>query len=409
MKAFKVIFCKELKRVFSDRKLMISLFVVPALVLLIMYSTIGIFAVSRVAKASSGQTGIGVSGTLPEAIEAYLAKNDCVLIPTNESELRSKVDSGEIALGVTVPDDFEQKAQAFSAPEISAIYDGGSDQSKLALERFSSAVSAYHSDLVETAGGVFPAPIITGSSVTSEKESTGRLVGSIAVMLLVVFLFSSCMQQGVDCVAGEKERGFFSSLLMTPAPRFAIAAGKCAALAVVAVLSSFAIFLGVVGAAAVIVLYAGSVLPQGAAMAELSENVPFDISGGMGFRLSDLFTVLLCMAFMAVLFSAIVMFLSSLAKSVKQANSLVSSVYLVLLLLCYMPIISGVSETAAWTFFVPLYGLINCLISLFAGTLKLYQGVTACLSTLLFTVFLIWLSSKVFSTESRRRRARAEE
>src|SRR5690554_8033770 len=64
--------------------------------------------------------------------------------------------------------------------------------------------------------------------------------------LLVIFLFSGVMQVSIESIAGEKERGTIATILTTPIKRSELAIGKIVSLSLIALVSAFSSFLGLI-------------------------------------------------------------------------------------------------------------------------------------------------------------------
>lgn len=171
-------------------------------------------------------------------------------------------------------------------------------------------------------------------------ESRRRICGcrclwNIPPLLLVLASLTGGMQIAIDATAGERERGSLEPLLLSPVPRVALAAGKWLAA------SAF-------GACSVVfsMLLTVNVL----------RRVPWhDL--GIRFRVSDgdLMSLLALVLPLALFLSAVVMFVSTFARSFKEAQGYIG-------MLILLPMLPGVISTLyplsnrPWLAPVPIIG-----------------------------------------------------
>ena len=73
--------------------------------------------------------------------------------------------------------------------------------------------------------------------LASERDTSATFFAALLPMLLMIFLFSGCMAVAPESIAGEKERGTITTILVTPIRRSDLAIGKITALSVIALLS----------------------------------------------------------------------------------------------------------------------------------------------------------------------------
>ena len=83
-------------------------------------------------------------------------------------------------------------------------------------------------------------------NMASEKDKMGTLFSTMLPMLLLTFLYSGCISVAPESIAGEKERGTITTMLVTPMKRSSLAMGKIAALAIIALLSGLSSTVGTI-------------------------------------------------------------------------------------------------------------------------------------------------------------------
>jgi sodium transport system permease protein len=154
---------------------------------------------------------------------------------------------------------------------------------------------------------------VQDTEVSSAQERLATLLGFLPLMLVLASLMGG-MQVAIDTTAGERERGSMEPLLLSPVPRGVLAAGKWLAA------TTF-------GCASVVF---SMVLTM-----NVMRRVPWQ-NLGIRFRISDgdLLSLLVLVLPLALLFSAMLMFASTFARSFKEAQG-----YLGLLIL--LPMLPG--------------------------------------------------------------------
>lgn len=407
MNKFLLILKKELLRVFGDRKLVMGLFVTPMLTMVVVYGFLGIFIGGMATKTAEHQCNVSVIGEAPAALTARLEQNECTLTtaaPEEYDALTQRIrEEDKVDMLLVFPDGFEEAIARGEAPEIEVVCDPSIDGSKKAYDIFTAASGEYRDELLaERLGGAEKLQLFVPvlNSLENEEETAGRMIGSFVVMFIVIFIFSSSMQQGIDIIAGEKERGVFATLLMAPVSRTSIAAGKAISLTIVAVLASFSIFIGILLSILVIALY--FVIRMGGMDAVMGQ-VGGALSGLSSFNMfsvSAMLTLLLQMVMIGILSAAVICFVSSFTKTVKEAGSKITPIYLLVMLLCYVPLMNmGATAESSLLYLIPLYGNINAIISLMAGTLTTIPLVLSVFSALGCSALLIFLTGRVFQKE----------
>ena len=214
-----------------------------------------------------------------------------------------------------IDEDFAQSMAKAIPAKVVLISDGTREQARPKVTRVRNLVATYSSQtgaLRLIARGVAPS-IATAVRVEDVEVSSlqQRLAMQLNILplLLVIAALTGSMQIAIDSTAGERERGSLEPLLLNPAPREALAAGKWLAASLFGC-----------GAVVFSMLLTINVL----------RRVPWhDL--GIRFRVSDgeLMSLLALILPLAFLLSALVMFASTFARSFKEAQSYIGMLMLV--------------------------------------------------------------------------------
>lgn len=171
---------------------------------------------------------------------------------------------------------------------------------------------------------------IVPTDVAPEEKRTGFVLALMLPYMIVIMVLIGAMYPAIDLTAGEKERGTLETILASPAGRDEITIGK---------------FLCVFSAAFVTV-FMGAVsmtLTSGFGAAQMSD------SGGSGFVLAvnpaSLAVVILLMIPTAVLFSAVLLAISVMARSFKEAQSYIQPMMILVILPSMVVMMPGIDLT----------------------------------------------------------------
>ena len=384
------IFLKELKRVFTDKRMLISLFL-PGVLIYFVYTLMGTVMTKVVTQSSTKDTKFQVAytdnfnssktdGQLPklmtyvdEVMKASKNNNTATFKEFTTGELESykeELRQGKYHLVVAFTDDFENKlGDATGANDIDIFYNGDSSASSDLYSYVSQVVSVAYTNYTVNKNGAVTANV-------GEKDMMAMKIAAMIIpMVTISILFSTVISLCPEAIAGEKERGTLASLLLTPIKRGEFVAGKILSLSTTAIASG-------------IVSFTGLIL-----------SIP-KLMGGFNITISPLDGLLLFLLVVTVLllFVAIGVFISALSNTVKEAAGYLSPIMIVFMLFGMAPSLFGFDQW--YLSFVPILNVcvsINALLN-GAENLLLFFGLTVA-STVLYTGLLMFGVTKLFNKE----------
>jgi sodium transport system permease protein len=170
--------------------------------------------------------------------------------------------------------------------------------------------------------------------VSSSQQRAATILGFIPLFVMIS-AFTGAMAISTDSTAGERERGSFEALLVNPAPRMAIAAGKWLA--------------GTLTGMLTVLITAGLLFT-------MFQNLPLE-DLGIRFRLGspELIRTLSVVLPLCPLIVAIQMYVATFAKSFKEAQSYLSFLMMAQMVPGMMATMNTMS-TKAWMYYVPWIG-----------------------------------------------------
>ena len=385
MRNILTIFIKELKRVFLDRRMLISLFL-PGVLIYFVYSLMGTVMTNAMTSTSTKDTTFQVvytnnSGAENPKLINYLEtsiqggknnnKVDAKEITLDQVDAyKEQLKEGKIDLVVTYTDDFENKLGDNTAGNnINIFYNGDSNASSELYSYVSQIVSMSYTNYTVNKNGEVTANV-------GEKDMMAmKIVSMIIPMVTISILFSTVIAICPEAIAGEKERGTLASLLLTPIKRSEFVAGKVLSLSVTAIASGTVSFLGLI------------------------LSIP-KLMGGFNISIAPVEGVLLFLLVVSVLllFVAIGVFISALANTVKEAAGYLSPIMIVFMLFGMAPSLFGFDQW--YLSFVPILNVCASINALLVGSdsLPLFFGITVA-STVIYTALLMFAVTKLFNKE----------
>jgi sodium transport system permease protein len=216
------------------------------------------------------------------------------------------------------------------------------------------------------------------------QEETVQFPNQILLMLpyfLTLLLFANAMKIGTDMIAGEKERGTMASLLVAPIRRSSIALGKALALMFISGFAS--------------IIYVGAMvvfLPNLFTRQQL-KNV---VTGGL--QVGEIVMLTLLLVAIVFLYSAMILFISVFADSVKEASAYIMPVYLLVLMIGVATMYPTEAQPL-YVYCIPIYSTSLALQEILLSQLTWGEFMLALASTLCLGACLIYLITRLFESE----------
>lgn len=396
MNGLKAVYCKEMKKIFKEPKMIFSVFILPVLLMLGIYGLVAVMG-ENMAKDIETHKSVAVINNLPEEIKAefsdFIANNDVKLTQNGsmipDDELRTAIREGNTDLYVSFPEDFMAQTTDGKTPDISTYYNPSEEYSQKASEEFETIMNeaVYNKLLADRLGGSLDVLNVftinaenTDFAIVDEQKASGKALSMFLPYIIVILLFSGTMSLGVDAISGEKERGTMASLLLTPASRMSIMMGKLLALTTLSMISAAIYIVALVAAMPVVM---GGMMGDGVSVS----MTPVQI-----------IQIIVIMLVLAAFFVALISLLAVLAKSVKEASSYVSPVYIVVIVAGLMTMFTtGEHETAE--FLVPVYGSALAIGQVFTNELTMMNFGLNVACTVVLTLVLARAVAAAFNSE----------
>lgn len=396
---FKVILSKELKRVFGDKKMVFSLFILPIILIAGIYGMM-FFLVDKQKSSINEHVSEVFVQNMPDNFSELMSKHtECKInvIPAGESAdtYKDKLLDGTYDLVVVFPENFYENfknADATSTlPDIKTFYNPSEDNSGEARTRFTETYLEEYKQLLlnERFGSLNYAMVFSVDAdnpdmiVQDDGKATGKILGTIIPYLITILIFGGAMGLGVDTIAGEKERGTIANLLISPIKRVDIIMGKIAALAIVSVLSAGVYVISFIGSAVVLSKKSG----MGEMFSRLSLN----------FTSVQIVQFVVLLLGLVLLYVGIIGFVSLMAKNIKEAQSFIMPVYIIVMFAGMITMYSG--DVTSGSYMIPVYNTSAAFKGIFERTITMNQYLTSTIITYAFAGVMVCLMAKAMNSE----------
>lgn len=395
MNHIKTIFMKEMRRVFTDKRMVIGLYI-PGILIFIIYtifgSTMQNVAGSVVEKPTNQKIHITYTDNsgkdMPRIINGMFlsltggeSNNEVITekIPTSKVEqAKENLLAKKTDLLIQFSNDFENKFNLDGDPSknyVALFYNAEVGKSayvyNLGISILDSVYKNYQVNIIDNK------PV--QSNVAKGDAVVNKVMAMIFPVVTVSLLFSTVIGICPESIAGEKERGTFASVLLTPVKRSQIVIGKILALTVVGLSSGIVSFLGIFFS-----------LPK---LINSSGISNMGISVGSGIAL--FFSIMTLLLF----FIALATLVSTVCKSVKEATNYMGPCMVIFMMIAVASMFLDTSHIACS--FVPVLNVVSYMTQLIGNTnanLTLFFTFTI-ISNAIYTALAILLTAKLFTKE----------
>ncbi|MEG1711314.1 MAG: ABC transporter permease subunit [Clostridia bacterium] len=370
---------KELDKIFKSKRMIFSTFIMPALVIFLVYSAIGAMENNSMTDKQNHVSQITYIGQQPADLKPFIDAVEVVKFTQSEKqlskdEIKALIKSGSTDLVVEFIESSNGKII------LNSYGDSFEKNSPVAINRLNAILEIYQKTAWNTEFGDIEKYNNTFTELADGNRMFTSLISIVLPMMLVITLFANAMGFSAETIAGEKERGTLATLMMAPIKRTDIIFAKVFSNSIITLLVALSTFIGMA----------------------FSLNSLSSILGGAG-HLSYGFTeyALLLLLILTVALTSVSLFsiASAVAKTVKEANSLSMPIYLLGMLAAIVP--SYIDTPSAWYFYlIPIY---NCTISLktvLSFDISPLNLIITFLSSFVFFISVCLFLSKLFKKES---------
>lgn len=223
-------------------------------------------------------------------------------------------------------------------------------------------------------------PVRVSVNVVPTEES-GRLAyaASLIPLVLVLMTITGAVYPAIDLTAGERERGTLEILIAAPVPRLALLLAKYVAVLTVALLT------GLIN----LTMMTITLLASGLGASLFPD----------GFTFGTLMAVLALLVLFAAFFSAVLLAITSFARSFKEAQAYLIPLMLLAISPGIIALMPGV-KLGGGLMITPLVNVVLLARDLLSGQVPLVTGTVVVVCTVLYAGVAISLAAKLFGAEA---------
>lgn len=377
---------KEFARFFGDKRMVISIILVPGLMIYLLYSLMGMMMSKQLVTAED-YVGTAYVQNMPDELTPMLEALPLEWENISENDIAGIKDSlaaKETDLLLIFPENFMidmtayDSASGVAAPNIAVYYNSSRSESSTVYSMVMNLLDTYETSLTNrfdvNAGTV-------KYDMASDKDATGQLFSMVLPLLLMIFLFSGCLSVAPESIAGEKERGTIATLLVTPMKRSSLALGKIISLSCIALLAGLSSFIGTMLS-----------LPNmmgGAMELDTSYYSATDYALLLGVILSTILVLI-----------SLISCVSAFAKSIKEAASLCSPLNILTMVVSLVPSMGGDELKQFGMFFIPIYNSVLCITAIFSFEANLAGILVTIGMNIVYACVLTFVLTKIFNSEN---------
>jgi sodium transport system permease protein len=218
------------------------------------------------------------------------------------------------------------------------------------------------------------------AALAEEGPKRSPVLGALVPLILVLMTITGAVYPAIDLTAGERERGTLEVLVAAPVPRLGLLLAKYVAVLTVATLTAL-VNLGMM----TVTLLVSGLGPLLFGAGSLSPTVLAEVLG----------LLLLFAAF----FSAVLLALTSFARSFKEAQAYLIPLMLVALMPGMLSLLPNVRLRGP-LLVAPLLNVVLLARDLFEGTAQAVPAAVVVLTTLLYALAAVALAARVFGAEA---------
>lgn len=362
---------KEWRETLRDRRVVIGAFVMPMVLVFVMMTAFGNLQ-DVMERRPELKIGLGeVPAGLAEALEGEVK-----IEQTSESEEAiAAVRKGRLGAYVTAQPDGQAGVYFDSSRPLSmaaaSVVQRGLEEIRRADLRRELTDAGRSTDLAD--------PYPSSRIDVTEAQAGGSLLVMLLPYLVVLWTFYSGMSAASDLVAGEKERGTLETLLASPISRVEAAVGKLISLSLLCLAGGLATLAAMLVAAPLALASEGSSPPSvGAVLTLAALLVP-----------------------LALLFSSVLVVVSAVAKSMRESQTYLSMVSIVVLIPAIASQFIGITgqDQAAWVTWTPILNTAVAIGQSLRGQLEGSLALKAALTSLIPAILFAWLAVRMFQRE----------
>lgn len=381
---------KELDKIFKSPRLIISTFLLPGILIFLMYSLMGNSVKNQTNKQLDHEYNIvnltscdlsSITSNLGYKVKIIESDDEVTEESLNNNsklyqKITESIKSGETDLWIYADSNFENVING---------KDNGFTEVKLFTHNkneFSTVISEIMMELINYKVASLNEYHVNFTALElSNDEQSSSMIAIMAPMLIMTFIFAGALSIGADSIAGEKERGTIATMMMAPITKDQIILGKIIAAIILTIISSICSFIGLMA----------SLSNYLAAFGDSTIN--FNMSFG---PICELLVIIVLISLIAV---SLFLVASTFAKSTKEATMYAMPIYLFGIISGVFTMFNTSLPSSFLPYIIPIYNLTLALKGIFMDELMFKYFIIIVCSNLIYFFIILKIVKQMFKSE----------
>lgn len=340
---------KEFTDILRDRKTLLMTVVIPIVIMPLIFVFIFQSVSETSIPSSENKYAIAIDTDSKTISQLFANIEELKLVDVSGDEAIDQAYKGDILVYAKVEDNFESLIQNNQNPTIELYYDTTSQKAETAIQVIQNVFSSYQNSYVSTLlaqnglpeNALAPYKFVTHARDESVDSISTMLLGMMIPMMLIGYSANGITPIAVDLGAGEKERGTLEPLLSTSASRTSILIAK------LIVTSFFGVLTSVLSAVGLLVAF--------------KYGMPDVLAIQFNFSIEHILIMLLLSILYAIFLSAILLLISTYARSNKEANTYLTPCVMIPILLSMVTMYMDVNEISFMMVNIPILNVVSVI------------------------------------------------
>lgn len=399
-----IVFKKEMKDSFRDRKSVLTNILLPLVLIPLVYFFMNM-AMQGATKDIEENMKITVISQDIEKAEEFTKQNiigedNIEIIRQDEQTAQEELMEGNIHCVLLFQNDFFEKLEQGQISNIELKYNSLKNASALGMQKMQTKILGLNQMLASQTLvqmnlspeilNLVSAEVKDASLDENNGKQSNEFLMMIIPMYLVIIIVTAGVPLAIDVIAGERERNTFEALLSTKANRLSILVGKYLAILVFSIIAIVMSFIGLVLG----ILMNPEMFTQGDEVMSLTTLLET-----MNMPVGAMLFVLLSAITLAVVFAGIQMAISTISKSVKEAQTYLSYMTFPAMILGFATMFMGAGDMQNYMAFIPIFNTIASLKMVLGGVIDYGFLLTGVIVNIVVIVIVTIFIAKLFKDE----------
>lgn len=400
-----IVFKKEMKDSFRDKKSVMTNILLPLILIPLMY-----FCMNSVMKSATKDVEenmkISIISENMELAEEFTKNNiigedNIEIVKNTKEEAEKGLGEGEINCILTYSAGFFEDIKNEKASKIEIKYNSLKNTSSLGLQMIEKKILTLNSMLAtKKLAQMNISPEILNLIIPEEKDkaeeiSNGKKANEFLVMIvpmyLVIIIVTAGIPLAIDIVAGERERNTFEALFSTKANRLSILIGKYLSVLVFSIIAIIMSFLG---------LIIGIILNPEMFASGSGELINLGtIFSAMNMPPQAMIIVLLSSITLAIAFAGIQIAISTVSRTVKEAQTYLSYLTFPAMIIGFATMFMGAGDMTQYMAYIPIFNTIASLKMVLSGVINYNFLIVGVFVNIVFITIVTLIINNLFKNE----------